>query len=150
MERLEQLERLETLIYSEQRTTQPSQCDLVKLPFTFPLFPRAPTQEVRLRAIDRFVAHHHDQGDAWNAVERDQIGIENLRQRFPPPSPGCRIALSGKIQGARGIGTEYLPTLGFAKIQLLNLSHRLEVPHRHRIIGTDNHAIRADDLNQIL
>ena len=56
-----------------------------------------------------------------------------------------------KIQSSNGIGAEYLaPFLIGQTAQCLYLSDRFEVTHRHRIIRPDDHAVRADDFDQIL
>ncbi len=55
-----------------------------------------------------------------------------------------------KMQSSRGVASQYLTALRLGEMQLVDLSHRLEIAHRHRIVGADHHAIGACDFDQIL
>ena len=63
---------------------------------------------------------------------------------------GCIIALASKIQGSRCVTAENFLPFAVRKIELFYFAHRLKIAHRHRIVRSNDDAVRTDNLNQIV
>lgn len=58
--------------------------------------------------------------------------------------------MTPKIQGVFRVTAEHEGALGFVQIKLGYFPDRFKIAHGHRIISTDDDALRADDLDEIL